>query len=118
MPGRMITSSNRFEADILLARVRAVIRRKTKTLDALEMTLGPLMMDGITREVRIREDLLHLTPKEYALLEYLLHHKNQTVSREALIDHVWDERVNLFSNTVDVYIAHLRKSCNHTGLIN
>jgi DNA-binding response OmpR family regulator len=118
MPDEVVTGLNAgaddyivkpFEAEILLARVRAAIRRKTKTLEATKIMLGSLVMDGSSREVRVGEQVLQLTPKEYALLEYLLHHKNQTVSRETLIDHVWDDRVNLFSNSVDVYIAHLRK---------
>jgi DNA-binding response OmpR family regulator len=98
-----------FDTKVLLARIRAVIRRKNQDVRNQELEAGPISLSSANREIRIDGAVMETTPKEFALLEYLLHYKNQTVSRVDLISHVWDENANLFSNTVDVYISHLRR---------
>jgi DNA-binding response OmpR family regulator len=98
-----------FDSEVLLARIRAVIRRKTNKVETQVLSAGMLILDLAQREVTIGTTTVSLTPKEFSLLEYLLYCKNQTVPRMDLITHVWDENANLFSNMVDVYVSYLRK---------
>jgi len=97
-----------FDAEVLLARIRAAIRR-TLTPAPTSLRAGLIVVETASHQVRVDSTPLLLTPKEYALLEYLMVYKNTMVPRIDLISHVWDENANLFSNSVDVYINHLRK---------
>jgi two-component system copper resistance phosphate regulon response regulator CusR len=94
----------------LLARIRALLRR-TRTDQALRLTMADLEMDLITRKVGRRGQILELTAREFELLEYLLRHQNQVVSREMLARDVWKEpaRATPLDNVIDVHIARLRK---------
>jgi len=96
-----------FDFTELTARLRALLRRSggvtTPTLRA-----GDVELDPATREVRRRGELVTLTPKEYALLEYLLRHVNRPLSRAMLMEHVWGIRFDPGTNVVDVFINSLR----------
>ena len=70
---------------------------------------GDLFMERATRSVSVNGEPLHLLPKEFGLLEYLLLHKDQVVSRRDLSEHVWDEHFDPTSNVIDVLIHRLRK---------
>ncbi len=92
----------------LLARVRALLRR---TEQAPQLRLADLEMDVMTRKAKRRGQYLELTAREFELLEYLLRHKEQVVSREMLARHVWKEpaRATPLDNVMDVHINRLRR---------
>lgn len=91
-----------------LARVRSLLRRRAKPLQAT-LSAGDLVMDRAARRVKVGERSLDLSPKEFALLEYFLNHKDQVVTRTALTEHVWDDSFDSLGNVVDVTIHRLRK---------
>ena len=92
----------------LLARVRALLRR---TEQGPQLKLADLEMDVMTRKAKRRGQYLELTAREFELLEYLLRHKEQVVSREMLVRHVWKEsaRATPLDNVMDVHINRLRR---------
>lgn len=96
-----------FELDELLARIRALIRRrhhvKTPVLKSHDLTI-----DTAARHVERSGQRLHLTPREYALLEFLAFHKGKVVTRTMIWEHLYDEYDENTSNVVDVYIRYLR----------
>jgi two-component system copper resistance phosphate regulon response regulator CusR len=94
----------------LLARVRALLRRG-RTEQALQLSIADLEMDVTTRKLRRRGQQLELTARECELLEYLLRHKEQVVSREMLARGVWKEtaRATPLDNVMDVHINRLRR---------
>ena len=93
----------------LMARIRAMLRRKGNRTPTLEA--GPVCLDTITRKVTLNGEEIHLTAKEFSILEFLLHNKGGAVSRFNLAEHVWGEEFDPFSmsNYVDVHIKNLRK---------
>lgn len=96
-----------FALEELLARVRALIRRPQHVTSSV-LTAGNLTLDTVTFEVKRGVDVLSLTQKEYALLEYLLRNQNRPLSKEMIISHVWDYDADILPNTVEVYIKYLR----------
>lgn len=94
----------------LLARVRALIRRG-RAEEILRFKAADLEMDRVTRKVTRGEQTLDLTAREFELLEYLLLHQDQAVSREMLARDIWREvrRATPLDNVIDVHIARLRK---------
>lgn len=99
-----------FSTDELLARVRALLRRSFTASTAL-LDVGNLSLDTVRHEVRLAGDLLHLTPTEFRLLEFLLYSKNRVVSRYNLAEHVWGAEFDPFtmSNSLEVHIKNLRQ---------
>jgi two-component system, OmpR family, copper resistance phosphate regulon response regulator CusR len=91
----------------LLARVRALLRRG-RTEQALQLSIADLEMDVTTRKVRRRDQQLELTAREFELLEYLLRHKEQVVSREMLARGVWKETARATPLVHDV-IVHINR---------
>ena len=98
-----------FEMTELLARVRALMRRRKRKVRRPILVIGRLTIDTNSHEVSSGGKRINLSPKEYAVLEYLAEHPNMAVERLELMTHVWDEEVDLFSNTVDVHVRYLRK---------
>jgi DNA-binding response OmpR family regulator len=92
----------------LLARLRALLRRHHPEIGT-QLACGDLVMDPATHSVEREGQPIDLTPREYALLEYLLYHPNQVVTREMIEQHIWDYDVAVGSNVVDVYIRRLRR---------
>ena len=94
----------------LLARIRALLRRG-RTDQTLRLQVGPLEMDLLTRRVVRGDRELHLTTREYELLQYLMRHHGHLVSREMLAQDVWKEttRATPLDNVIDVHMARLRK---------
>ena len=98
-----------FDLDELLARVRALLRRQT-TDKQPRLVAGSIVLDTNTHEVTKEEKKVNLSPKEYALLEFLLRNKGTAQDRPRIIEHVWGGRDDLmFSQTVDVHVAYLRR---------
>ena len=92
----------------LLARIRALLRRPKTTLPS-ELKIKDLVLNVSTRKVFRGQREVHLTLKEFAILEYLVRQPNQVLNREQIISHVWDFAFDSFSNLVDVHIKNLRK---------
>jgi len=96
-----------FKLDELLARLRALIRRKHQVKNPVLKVLD-LEIDTATRTVRRAGEAKQLTPREYALLEFLAFHRGQVVTRSMIWEHLYDEQDENTSNVVDVYIRYLR----------
>jgi two-component system, OmpR family, response regulator len=96
-----------FAFEELLARIRALLRRPKATLSNT-LEVDDLVLD-VTNCVAMRAgEQIALTSKQYALLEYLMRHKNQLISKDRLIAHVWNDDADILPNTVEVYIGYLR----------
>lgn len=91
----------------LLARIKALIRRPQKSISQ-ELTIDNLTLNSLTYEVKRGDKLIKLSSKEYALLEYLMHHPNTIITKEKIISHVWNYDSDVLPNSVEVYIKHLR----------
>lgn len=92
----------------LLARIRALLRRPPLQVDG-NLQLGDLEMDIPKREVHRAGKSIELSPREFALLELLLRHPNQVLSRTQILEHVWNFDFYSDTNVVDVYIGYLRR---------
>jgi two-component system OmpR family response regulator len=92
----------------LLARVRSLLRRRERPLQA-KLAVDDLEMDRPARRVTVGGAPIDLTPKEFAVLEYLLMRVDQVVTRTDLIEHVWDDSFDSLSNVIDVTVFRLRK---------
>lgn len=90
----------------LLARVRAVLRRGQSLPERLQA--GDLVLDCIRRKVSRAGVPIDLAPREFAILEYLLRNKGRVLSRNMIVEHVWETDYSGLTNIVDVYIRHLR----------
>ncbi len=91
----------------LLARTRALTRRPKIQLSSI-LKIEDLQLDTKSFTVKRNDKIIDLSKKEFALLEYLLRHKNRILSKEQIISHVWDYETNILFNTVEVYIGYLR----------
>ncbi len=96
----------------LLARVRSLLRRRERPIRTLEA--DDLRMDRARRTVEVDGTPIPLSAKEFALLEYLLAHRDQVVSRGEIEEHVWDSAFDSMANVVDVNIHRLRKKIDGT----
>jgi DNA-binding response OmpR family regulator len=96
-----------FAFEELLARIKALSRRPR---DAQGTTLNfqDLSLDTLTYQVKRDDRLIQLSSKEYSLLEYLLRHPNQILTKDQIINHIWDYEADVLPNTVEVYIGYLR----------
>lgn len=101
-----------FSFEELLARVRALMRRPEQSLPT-ELKIKDLKLNTGTRTVLRSNREIPLTLKEFGLLEYLMRHPNQVLSREQILDHLWDFAFDSFSNVVDVHIKNLRKKVDN-----
>jgi DNA-binding response OmpR family regulator len=126
LPVMIITSSNQAEERVrglnagaddyivkplsfaeLIARVRAVLRRGNRPTRAV-LRVDDLELDRVGRSVRRGSHFIDLSPKEFALLEYLMRHQGQPVTRSTIIEQVWRLRSDTLTNVVDVYINYIR----------
>lgn len=100
-----------FAYDELAARLRALGRRGQAApgRDGVAMTCGPIRLDERTREVTVSGRRVGLSQREFAVLECLLRHRDQVLSRDQLIDHAWPFGVAVTPNSVDAYVALVRK---------
>src|SRR3989344_8892840 len=92
----------------LRSRIQALLRRSRQEASPL-MTLGDLELDPIRHKVIRAGRSVDLTPKEFAVLEFLLRHKNEVVTRTMITEHVWDYNFEGMSNVVDVFMAAIRR---------
>jgi len=91
----------------LLARIRSLLRRGTAQTSRIE--IADLRIDLLSRRVLRGDQRIDLTPKEFALLEYLARHAGQVVTRTMIAEHVWDMNFDSFTNVIDVYVRYLRR---------
>ena len=102
-----------FSFEELMARVRAILRRPEQALPN-ELVIQDLHLDTITRKVTRKGKEIHLTLKEFNLLEYLMRHAGQVLTREQILDHIWDFAFDSFSNVIDVHVKNLRRKIDDT----
>jgi len=103
-----------FAAAELLARIKT-IRRRPENLKGPILKISDLELDADRFSVTKGGQKIFLSTKEFALLEYLLENKGYVLSRQEIMEHVWDENADPFSNTVEVHIMKLRKKIERPG---
>ena len=97
-----------FDFHELLARTRALLRRG-KALHPEPITVADLEVDTRAKRVKRAGNQIQLTTKEYALIEYLARHADRVIGRAEIAGHVWDEKFDIFSNLIEVYVQRLRR---------
>ncbi len=101
-----------FEFGELLARIRAILRRRTDGRVQMKIEVADLKIDTNSQRVWRGKREIVLTTKEYALLEFMAREKGKVLGRAEIAEHCWDENFDAFSNIIDVYIARLRAKIN------
>lgn len=96
-----------FSFEVLLARIRALLRRPHHSLSEV-LTVGDLSLDPATKLITRAGKNIHLTSKEYAILEYLMRNTGRVLSKDSIISHVWDFDADVLPNNVEVFITFLR----------
>jgi DNA-binding response OmpR family regulator len=101
-----------FKFEELLARARALLRRRSSLMGSL-LRVGDLQLDSRSRRVTRGQVSIQLTNREYELLEYLMRHPGEIVTRTQLAEQVWEQSFDPFSNVIDVHVARLRRKIDH-----
>lgn len=96
-----------FSFEELFARVRALVRRPEVVNDA-SLVVKDLTLNSATFKVTRNREEISLSIREFSLLEYLMRHKNQVLTRQQIVAHVWNYDADILPNTVEVHIKHLR----------
>lgn len=96
-----------FSFDELTARVKALLRRPRKANGTI-LKVADLTLDTVSYEVNRAGKAIKLSQREFALLEYMMYHGGQVVSKDMIISHVWDGEADILPNTVEVYVGYLR----------
>jgi DNA-binding response OmpR family regulator len=105
-----------FAFDELLARVRALSRRlQTEVVDASELRRGDIVLDLRSHTARRGSRAMSLSVTEWALLEFLMRHPGQALSRDQILDYVWSYDSDVQPTIVDVYVSYLRRKLNAAG---
>ena len=97
-----------FSFDVLLARIRALLRRPNEKLEEI-LQVGDLKLDPSSKKVTRASQEINLTAKEYGVLEYLMRNKGKVLSKEQIISHVWDFDADVLPNNVELFIMFLRR---------
>lgn len=104
-----------FSVQELLARIRAVLRRRAPLSVGEVLKVGELQLDGATYQVTYRGEPLKLGPMEFKLLSHFMHHPERVHSRSQLLDQIWGDAVYVEERTVDVHVKRLRRSLGEAG---
>lgn len=105
-----------FAFDELLARIESLLRRRGNyQSQAAELEVGDLFLNRDTREVTYAGQVVELTPKEFALLEFFMGHPGMVLNRTRILEHVWGAGTDPLTNVVEVYIRHLRNKLGQSG---
>ncbi len=104
-----------FSTQELLARIRAVLRRRAPEQASDVVRIGGLQLDGSTHRVSFNDQAIKLGPTEFKLLNYLMHHAERVHSRSQLLDRVWGDHVFIEERTVDVHVKRLREALGEAG---
>jgi two-component system, OmpR family, phosphate regulon response regulator PhoB len=105
-----------FSIKELLARVRAVLRRRSPELNSQTLAIGNLMLDSATHRVTYQDTALKLGPTEFKLLQHLMAYPERVHSRGQLLDKVWGDHVYIEERTVDVHVKRLREALGLGGI--
>lgn len=97
-----------FEVEEMLARVEALIRRAAGRASAV-LSWGPVALDTVTRRVTLGGTPVDLTPLEFRMLSYMMHHGDKVISKTELTEHIYGQSFDLDSNTIEVLVNRLRK---------
>lgn len=103
-----------FDFRELLARIKSLIRRSNLTKGE-EIVFKDLILNGRTRQVKIKDEVIKLSKREFDLLELFLRNPEATFSRDELIERVWENEKEIRSNVVDVYVLYLRNKLKPHG---
>jgi two-component system OmpR family response regulator len=103
-----------FSYAVLVARLRALRRRGARARPTV-LEAGDLRLDPATRRVWLSGEQIELTRREFAILEYLLHHPDEVLSKRDILDHVWDFDFDGDPNIVEVYVRRLRTKLHRSG---
>ena len=103
-----------FAFEELLARMRTLLRRPRHALPPV-LAVGALRLDPAQRQASLGGEPLELSPKEFGLLELFMRYPGEALSRDRILDHVWDDEFDSFSNIVDVYVGRLRRKVHRPG---
>jgi len=106
-----------FSTKEMLARIRAVLRRRSPTQTSEPLTLGELTLDPSTHRVSFRGQPLKLGPTEFKLLHYFMGHAERVHSRGQLLDKVWGDHVFIEERTVDVHVKRLREALGEAAVM-
>ena len=98
----------------LLARVGAILRREGKPRGTI-LRSGNLVLDPNTQKGYFKGTEINLTVKEFSILEYLIHNTGRLVSQEELLEHIWNDESNPFTQTIKVHIKNIRKKLSAVG---
>ena len=98
-----------FRMEEVLARLRALIRRSSGQVASAELRCGPISLDPRAARVALGGNPVKLTSHEFRVLSYLMHHRDRVVPQAELIEHIYAEHLDRDSNTVEVFIARLRR---------
>ncbi len=101
-----------FDLDELLARLRALIRRRVDQPTS-RIVIGPVTLDTATRQVTLNGGVVALTAREYSLVEFLAMHRGEVITRTQLYDHLFDETDTSLSNLLDVHVSNVRKKLGY-----
>lgn len=104
-----------FDFGELLARVRALGRRRALPLAPERVNAGPLTIDAATRQLYVDGEHVPLTAREFALVEYFVERHGQVVTRREIAQHVWEDSHDPLSNVIDVYVQRLRRKIDAPG---
>ena len=104
-----------FSTQELLARIRAVLRRRAPEQDVGVVSIGALVLDAATYRVTYQEQAVKIGPTEFKLLHYLMKHAERVHSRSQLLDRVWGDHVFIEERTVDVHVKRLREALGAGG---
>ncbi len=105
-----------FSFVVLLAHLRALLRRGRPPRPSV-LVAGDLRLDPASREVFVATEPVDLTPREFLLLEYLIHRAGEAVSKDELLEHVWDRAAEVAPNVVEVYAGYLRRKIGSDRLV-
>ena len=100
----------------LLARVQALIRRGSGTVEPTRLAAGDLSVDLLTRVVLRAGERIDLQPREFSLLEYLMRNAGRVVSKTMILEHVWEYHFDPQTNVVDVLVCRLRNKIDRNGI--
>ena len=106
-----------FDLPELIARVHALIRRAELRHQDATLKVGNLTLDPLTRRVTQEDRVVDLSPREFALLEFLMRNAGRTVSRSRIAEAVWNYKFDPETNVVDVYVNYLRKKLSFAGQV-
>lgn len=107
--------SKPFSTKEMLARIRAVLRRRAPEQDGGVVSIGALVLDASTYRVTFQDQAVKIGPTEFKLLHYLMKHSERVHSRSQLLDRVWGDHVFIEERTVDVHVKRLREALGAGG---